>query len=39
MAMIVTKTHFQDLTCNDFYTLILNKPKLPQEIRPGSTEH
>jgi hypothetical protein len=31
-AVIVTKTHFQDLSCNDFYTLILNKPKLLQEI-------
>jgi hypothetical protein len=32
-AAIVTKTHFQDLSCNDFYTLIKNKPKLLQEIR------
>jgi hypothetical protein len=29
-AVIMTKTHFQDLTCNDFYTLILKKPKLLQ---------
>jgi hypothetical protein len=32
-AVIVTKTHFQDLSCNDFYTLILKKPKSLQEIR------
>jgi hypothetical protein len=32
-AVIVTKTHFQDLSCSDFYTLILKKPKLLQEIR------
>jgi hypothetical protein len=32
-AVIVTKTHFQDISCNDFCTLILNKPKLLQEIR------
>jgi hypothetical protein len=31
-AMIVTKTHFRDLS-HDFYTLILNKPKLLREIR------
>jgi hypothetical protein len=31
-AVIVTETHFQDLSCNDFYTLILEKPKLLQEI-------
>jgi hypothetical protein len=32
-AVIMTKTHFQDLSCNDFYTLILKKPKLLQEVR------
>jgi hypothetical protein len=32
-AVIVTKTHFQELSCNDFYTLISNNPKLLQEIR------
>jgi hypothetical protein len=32
-AVIVTKIYFQNLSCNDFYTLILNKPKLLQEIR------
>jgi hypothetical protein len=31
-AMIVTKTHFQDLSCNNFCTLILKNPKLLQEI-------
>jgi hypothetical protein len=30
--VIITKTHFQDLSRNDFYTLILKKPKLLQEI-------
>jgi hypothetical protein len=30
---IVINTHFQDLSRNDFYTLILKKPKLLQEIR------
>jgi hypothetical protein len=32
-TVTVTKTHFQDLSCNDFYTLILKKPKLLQENR------
>jgi hypothetical protein len=32
-AVVVTKTHFEELSCNDFYTLISNKPKLLQEIR------
>jgi hypothetical protein len=32
-AVIVTKIHFQDLSCNDFYTLIEKKPKLLKEIR------
>jgi hypothetical protein len=31
-AVIVTKTHFEELWCNDFYTLISNNPKLLQEI-------
>jgi hypothetical protein len=31
-TMIVTKTHFEELLCNDFYTLISNNPKLLQEI-------
>jgi hypothetical protein len=31
-AVIVTKTHFQEFSCNDFYTLISNNPKLLQEI-------
>jgi hypothetical protein len=31
-AMIVTKTHFEELSCNDFYTLISNNPKLLQEL-------
>jgi hypothetical protein len=30
--VIVTKIHFQDLSCNDFYNLILKKPKLLPEI-------
>jgi hypothetical protein len=31
-AVIVTKTHFEELSCNDFYTLISNNPKSLQEI-------
>jgi hypothetical protein len=31
--VIVTKTHFEELSCNDFYTLISNNTKLLQEIR------
>jgi hypothetical protein len=29
----VTETHFEELSCNDFYTLISNNPTLLQEIR------
>jgi hypothetical protein len=29
-AVIVTKTHFEELSCNDFYTLISNNSKLPR---------
>jgi hypothetical protein len=32
-AVIVTKTHFEEFSCNDFYTSISNSPKLLQEIR------
>jgi hypothetical protein len=32
-AVIVTKTHFEELSCNDFYTSISNNPKLLQEVR------
>jgi hypothetical protein len=32
-AVIVPKTHFEELPCNDFCTLISNNPKLLQEIR------
>jgi hypothetical protein len=35
-AVIVTKTHFEELSCNDFYTLISNNPKLLQEIRSST---
>jgi hypothetical protein len=31
--VIVTKTHFEELWCNGFYTLISNNPKLLEEIR------
>jgi hypothetical protein len=37
-AVIVTKTHFEELSCNDFYTLISNNPKSLQEI-PSSTKY
>jgi hypothetical protein len=32
-AVIVTKTHFEEFLCNDFYTLISDNPELLQEIR------
>jgi hypothetical protein len=35
-AVIVTKTHFEELLCNDFQTLISNNPKLVQEIRSST---
>jgi hypothetical protein len=37
-VVIVTKTHFQKLSCSDFYALISNNPKLLQEIY-SSTKH
>jgi hypothetical protein len=30
------KTHFDELSCSDFYTLISNNPKLLQEIRSST---
>jgi hypothetical protein len=36
-AVIETKTHFEVLSCNDFYTLISNNPKLFQEICSSMT--
>jgi hypothetical protein len=32
-AVTVTKTHFEELLCSDFYILISNNPKLLKEIR------
>jgi hypothetical protein len=32
-AVKVTKTHFEELSCNDLHTLISDNPKLLQEIR------
>jgi hypothetical protein len=32
-AVLITKTHLEELSCNDFYTLFSNSPKLLQEIR------
>jgi hypothetical protein len=29
-GVVITKTHFEDLSCNNFYTLISNNPKLLQ---------
>jgi hypothetical protein len=29
-AVIVTKTHFEELQCNDFFTLISNNPNVHQ---------
>jgi predicted MPP superfamily phosphohydrolase len=37
-AVIVTKTHFEELSPNGFYILISHNPKLLQEIR-SSTMH
>jgi hypothetical protein len=37
-AVIVRKTHFEELSCNDFCTLISNNSKLLQGIR-SSTMH
>jgi hypothetical protein len=34
--VIVTKTRFEELSCNDFYTLISSNPKLLQEIRSSA---
>jgi hypothetical protein len=31
-AVIVTKTHFEEISCNDSYTLFSNNPKSFQEI-------
>jgi hypothetical protein len=35
-AVIVTQTYFEELSCNDFYILISNNPKLLQEIRSST---
>jgi hypothetical protein len=35
-AVIVTKTRFEELSCNDFYTLISNSSNLLQEIRSST---
>jgi hypothetical protein len=35
-AVIVTKTHFEELSRNDFYTLISNNPKLLQEVHSST---
>jgi hypothetical protein len=35
-AWTVTKTHFEELWCNDFCTLISNNPKLLPEIRSST---
>jgi hypothetical protein len=35
-AVIIIKTHFEELLCNNFYTLISNNPKLLQEIRSST---
>jgi hypothetical protein len=31
--VLLTKTHFEELSCSDFYNLISNNPKLLQGIR------
>jgi hypothetical protein len=35
-AVIVTKTHFEEFPCNDFYALISINPNLLQEIRSST---
>jgi hypothetical protein len=35
-AVVVTKTHFEELSFYDFYILTLNNPKLLQEIRSST---
>jgi hypothetical protein len=35
-AVSVTKTHFEELSCSNFYTFISNNPKLLQEIRSST---
>jgi hypothetical protein len=34
--VIVTKTHFEELSCNNCYTLISDNPRLLQEIRSST---
>jgi hypothetical protein len=35
-VVIVTKTHFEEISCNDFHALISDNPKLRQEIRSST---
>jgi hypothetical protein len=35
-AVTVPKTHYEELSCNNFYTLTSNNPKLLQEIRSST---
>jgi hypothetical protein len=35
-AVVVTKTHSEEISCNDFHPLISNNPKLLQEIRSST---
>jgi hypothetical protein len=35
-VVVVTKTRFKEISCNDFYTLTSNNPKLVQEIRSST---
>jgi hypothetical protein len=35
-AVIVTKKHFEEVSCNDFYSLTSDNPKLLQEIRSST---
>jgi hypothetical protein len=35
-AVIIITTHFEKLSCDDFYTLISHNPKLFQEIRSSA---
>jgi hypothetical protein len=35
-AVIVTKTHFEGLSCNNFYSLISDNSKLLEEVRSST---
>jgi hypothetical protein len=38
-SMIVTKTHFEELSCSDLYTSISNSPKFKKFVHLRRTRH